>query len=130
MAADQRLAALVRAEEVRARRAALKRHLREGRVSLAYVLRANKRYTQTMPLQQLLLATPNVGPVKTARVLTALKIGPQTPLENISMQRREKLLAWLCDHCPRVPVDEITPEQNRVRLIQLRTTEKAKAASA
>ena len=63
-----------RSVEVRSKRSALKRLMKEGAVSLALALRANNDYVQTMSLRQLLLATPGIGPAKADEALKALTI--------------------------------------------------------
>ena len=99
-----RLERLRLANEIRSRRAALKRHLGGGTISLSWVLRANKGYVQTMRIAALLQATPRIGQTKAQRALKAVGISPTARLRSISMVRREALIKWLSEHYPAVRV--------------------------
>ena len=61
---DQRLRALRQANEIRRRRAALKKELASGRVRIADVLAQPPAYARTAKVQDLLLALPKVGPAR------------------------------------------------------------------
>ena len=66
--------ALRQANEVRSRRAKLKQHLRQGRVRLEEVLAAPGDYLATTEVFDLLVAAPQIGPVKAARLLTMARV--------------------------------------------------------
>ena len=68
----QRMDALARANEIRTRRARLKRELKAGRVAIHGLLLDPPDYLQTAKVFDLLLAVPKYGRVKVNRVLTPL----------------------------------------------------------
>lgn len=100
---EQRDAALRRGNEVREKRAAMKRELRTGAISLAYALRANKWYTENMSVRELLVSVPRLGNRKASKILDELKL-TGCSLQEVSMQRREDLLAFIAEHHPSVNV--------------------------
>jgi hypothetical protein len=92
---DQRLEALARANEVRSRRAALKDALKRGEQDLRDVLAAPPEYLRTAKVLDLLMATPKLGRVKSARVLEQCRISPSKTVGGLSERQRAKLLAYL-----------------------------------
>ena len=72
----QRMEALERANEIRTKRATLKRDLKAGRVSIHVLLLEPPEYVETMKVFDLLLATPKYGRVKVNKVLQLCRISP------------------------------------------------------
>jgi hypothetical protein len=66
----QRLRALRQANEIRSRQAALKKELASGRVRMDDVLAQPPDYARTAKVQDLLLALPQIGPARAARLLS------------------------------------------------------------
>src|SRR5256885_888723 len=72
----QRMDALKRANEIRTRRARLKRDLKAGRVKIHGLLLDPPEYLQTAKVFDLLLAVPKYGRVKVNRILTQCRSSP------------------------------------------------------
>lgn len=98
----QRLAALARANQVRAKRSELKADLRAGRVLLADVLFSDTDWLQSMRVSELLLACPRVGKLKAQRAMQAAWLSPTIPLNRTSLKSCKVLLDWLARTCPKV----------------------------
>ncbi|HLH66149.1 MAG TPA: integration host factor, actinobacterial type [Solirubrobacteraceae bacterium] len=92
---DQRLEALARANDIRSRRAQLKRDLKAGRVSIAELLREPPEYVQTAKVFDLLLAVPKYGRVKATKILSLCRISPSKTLGGLSERQRGELVALL-----------------------------------
>lgn len=95
---EERMANLGRANEIRIARAELKAELKEGVRTLAEVLRADEDFIQTMKLFDLLKAPPGMGKVKANRALIGCRISGGAPVQNVTLSRREELIAWLAAH--------------------------------
>lgn len=91
----QRLDALARANDVRTRKAHLKRDLKAGRVSIRAVLADPPDYLVNAKLFDLLLATPKYGRVKVNKVLTQCRISPSKTVGGMTERQRDELLALL-----------------------------------
>lgn len=98
----QRLDALERANEVRTRRAKLKKDLKGGRVQLVALLADPPAYIETMKVFDLLLAAPKYGRVKVNKVLTQCRISPSKQVGSarpfgggLSERQREELIRLL-----------------------------------
>ena len=89
---DQRLRALRLANEIRSRRAALKRELASGRVRIEDVLARPPAYTKTAKVQDLLLALPKVGPARVARLLSRCRIAPSKTVGGMTERQRGELI--------------------------------------
>src|SRR5436305_12960556 len=72
----QRMDALKRANDIRTRRANLKRDLKAGRVHIHGLLLDPPEYLETAKVCDLLLAVPQSGRVKVNRILTQRRISP------------------------------------------------------
>lgn len=94
----QRLAALERANEVRAYRSTLKTDLRVGRIHLAQALLSDDPELATMRLRDLLRATPGIGTRKADRALRACRFTPTTRLAHVTRRGRVSLLSWIAVH--------------------------------
>ena len=92
---QQRLDALGRANEVRSRRAQLKRDLKAGRVSLAAVLADPPEWADTMRVFDLMRAAPKLGRVKVNKILQQARISPSKMLGGLSERQRGELVGRL-----------------------------------
>jgi hypothetical protein len=88
----QRLDALEKANDVRKRRARLKRDLKAGRKQLAPALLSPPEYILSMKVAELLLATPKLGPVKVGKALHRAKMSPSRTVGALSGSRRRELV--------------------------------------
>src|SRR5260370_5025111 len=66
---DQRMEALKRANDIRVRRARLKKDLKDGRVQIEQILSNPPEYVSTAKGFDMLMAVPQFGRVKAAPVL-------------------------------------------------------------
>src|SRR3990170_1116524 len=89
---EQRLRALRQANEIRSRRAALKKELASGRVRIADVLAQPPACAKTAKVRDLLLAVPKVGPARAARVLSRCRIAPAKTVAGMSERQRRELI--------------------------------------
>ena len=64
---DQRMEALKRANDIRVKRAQLKKDLKSGEVSIDEILRDPPEYVSTAKVFDMLMAVPKFGRVKAAR---------------------------------------------------------------
>jgi hypothetical protein len=71
------MGALRHANEIRRRRAQLKRELASGRARIEDIIAKPPEFARTAKVYDLLLALPKVGPAKAARSLTHCRIAPQ-----------------------------------------------------
>jgi hypothetical protein len=93
--ADQRLAALQTANEVRSRRSALKRDLKAGRQSAAVLLADPPDWLVSMKVVDLLIAVPRWGRGKASKALKLAGVSPQKTLAGLSDRQRDALIAAL-----------------------------------
>ena len=91
----QRMDALNRANEIRTRRARLKRDLKAGRVKIHGLLLSPPEYLQTAKVFDLLLAVPKYGRVKVNRILTHCRISPSKTIGGLSERQRTELVSYL-----------------------------------
>ncbi|MGH2870987.1 MAG: integration host factor, actinobacterial type [Solirubrobacteraceae bacterium] len=91
----QRMEALQRANNIRSRRAQLKRDLKAGRTSIADLLSKPPDYVQTAKVFDLLLAVPKYGRVKVTKILSICRISPSKTLGGLSERQRGELVALL-----------------------------------
>jgi len=66
---DQRMEALKRANDIRVRRARLKKDLKDGHVQIEQILSNPPEYVSTAKVFDMLMAVPKFGRVKAARFL-------------------------------------------------------------
>jgi S13-like protein len=92
---NQRMDALKRANEIRTRRARLKRDLKGGRTQIQGLLLDPPEYLQTAKVFDLLLAVPKYGRVKVNRVLTHCRISPSKTIGGLSERQRNELVSYL-----------------------------------
>src|SRR3954471_21506654 len=91
----QRMDALQRANEIRTRRAQLKRDLKAGRTSIHSLLLNPPEYLETAKVFDMLLAVPKYGRVKVNKILTACRISPSKTIGGLSERQRTELVASL-----------------------------------
>ncbi|HEX8649157.1 MAG TPA: integration host factor, actinobacterial type [Thermoleophilaceae bacterium] len=91
----QRMEALQRANQIRTRRAELKRDLKAGRKQIHPLLLDPPEYLQTAKVFDLLLAVPKYGRVKVNRILTQCRISPSKTIGGLSQRQRTELVSYL-----------------------------------
>ena len=89
---DQRMEALNRANQIRVRRAQLKRELKQGQVSIDAILADPPEYVLTAKVYDMLVAVPRLGRVKVGRLLTQCRISPAKTVGGLSERQRGELL--------------------------------------
>jgi hypothetical protein len=87
--------ALQRANEIRTRRAQLKRELKAGKATIETLLLDPPEYLETAKVFDLLLAVPKYGRVKANRVLTQCRISPSKTIGGLSQRQRNELASYL-----------------------------------
>ncbi len=92
---NQRMDALQRANEIRSRRAQLKRDLKGGRTSIHGLLLDPPEWVETAKVFDMLLAVPKYGRVKANKVLTTCRISPSKTIGGLSQRQRDELIASL-----------------------------------
>jgi hypothetical protein len=96
----QTLRALGQANEVRRRRAALKRGLAAGALTIVDVLADPPAYAATAKVRQLLLALPHLGPVRANRLLLHCQIAEGTTVAGLTDRQRAALSKQLASRTP------------------------------
>jgi hypothetical protein len=91
----QRMEALQRANEIRTKRAALKRDLKAGRASIHALLLEPPDYVETAKVFDMLLAVPKYGRVKVNKVLQLCRISPSKTIGGLSPRQRTELVSML-----------------------------------
>ena len=91
----QRMDALQRANQIRTRRAQLKRDLKAGRVSIQDLLRNPPDYLETAKVFDMLLAVPKYGRVKVNKILVTCRISPSKTIGGLSERQRNELVSLL-----------------------------------
>ena len=91
----QRMEALQRANDIRTRRAQLKRDLKAGRYSIHKLLLDPPEYVETAKVFDMLLAVPKYGRVKVNKVLSTCRISPSKTIGGLSERQRTELVALL-----------------------------------
>ena len=94
----QRMEALQRANNIRSRRAQLKRDLKAGRCSIDALLMQPPEYLETAKVFDMLLAVPKYGRVKVNKILTQCKISPSKTVGGLSERQRRELVAFMRRH--------------------------------
>ncbi len=92
---QQRMDALARANEIRTRRAQLKRDLKGGRISIHDLLLEPPEYIETAKVFDMLLAVPKYGRVKVNKVLLQCRISPSKTIGGLSQRQRTELVSML-----------------------------------
>ena len=89
---DQRMDALKRANDIRVRRAQLKKDLKLGRTQIETVLTDPPDYVVTAKVFDMLLAVPKFGRVKATRFLNQARISQSKTVGGLSERQRAELI--------------------------------------
>jgi hypothetical protein len=89
---DQRMEALKRANDIRVKRAKLKKDLKDGRVRIDQILRNPPEYVETAKVFDILMAVPKFGRVKAARFLNQARISQAKTVGGLSERQRTELV--------------------------------------
>jgi hypothetical protein len=87
--------ALQRANQIRTRRAQLKRDLRAGRASVHQLLLEPPDWVETAKVFDMLLAVPKYGRVKVNKILQQCRISPSKTIGGLSERQRAELVGML-----------------------------------
>ncbi len=87
--------ALARANEIRIKRAQLKRDLKAGRRSIQRLLAQPPDYLETAKVFDMLLAVPKYGRVKVNKILSHCRIAPSKTIGGLSDRQRSELVTML-----------------------------------
>jgi len=88
----QRMAALKRANDVRVKRAQLKKDLKDGKVRIEQILGNPPEYVSTAKVIDILMAVPKFGRVKAARFLNTCRISQSKTVGGLSDRQRAELI--------------------------------------
>lgn len=91
----QRMSALEVANEIRSRRALLKKQLKRREVNVQDVLLDPPEWAETMKVSDLLVAVPKFGRVKTNKVLVQARISPSKSLGGLSPRQRAEIASMV-----------------------------------
>lgn len=89
------MTALARANEIRSRRAQLKRDLKAGRTSIESLLLDPPEYIETAKVFDILLTIPKYGRVKVSKLLSHCRIAPSKTIGGLSERQRRELISLL-----------------------------------
>jgi S13-like protein len=89
---DQRMEALKRANDIRVRRAQLKKDLKSGGAQIQEILRDPPEFVSTAKVFDMLLAVPKFGRVKAARFLNLCRISQSKTVGGLSDRQRAELI--------------------------------------
>jgi hypothetical protein len=92
---NQRMDALARANQIRVKRAQLKRDLKSGRLSIHTLLLKPPEYVETAKVFDMLLAVPKYGRVKVNKILAHCRISPSKTIGGLSERQRSELVSLL-----------------------------------
>jgi hypothetical protein len=89
---DQRMEALKRANDIRVRRAKLKKDLKTGSVRIEQVLSDPPEFVSTAKVFDILMAVPKFGRVKASRFLNQCRISQSKTVGGLSERQRAELI--------------------------------------
>jgi hypothetical protein len=92
---EQRMRALGRANEIRSRRAQLKRDLKAGKVKVESLLHDPPDYVLSAKAFDMILAVPKYGRVKANKILSQCRISPSKTIGGLSARQRGELVSQL-----------------------------------
>ena len=92
---DQRMRALEAANQIRIRRARLKKDLKAGKVQIERLLLDPPDYLESAKVFDLMLAVPKYGRVKVNRILNQCRVSPSKTIGGLSARQRSELVAML-----------------------------------
>jgi hypothetical protein len=95
---DQRMEALKRANDIRVRRAQLKKDLKLGRTRIEEILDDPPQYVETAKVFDMLMAVPKFGRVKASRFLTQCRISQSKTVGGLSERQRAELIGLFNRH--------------------------------
>jgi hypothetical protein len=90
---DQRMEALKRANDIRVRRAQLKKDLKDGRVQIESILLEPPDWVETAKVFDMLMAVPKLGRVKAARLLNSCRVSQSKTVGGLSERQRAELVS-------------------------------------
>jgi hypothetical protein len=85
--------ALKRANDIRVKRAKLKKDLKSGAVSIEQILAKPPEYVSTAKVFDMLMAVPKFGRVKSLRMLNQCRISQSKTVGGLSDRQRQELIA-------------------------------------
>lgn len=91
----QRMGALKNANEIRTKRATLKRDLKAGRASIHDLLLEPPDFIHSMKIFDLMFACPKYGRVKVNKCLQLCRISPSKTIGGMSPRQRTELCSML-----------------------------------
>ena len=89
---DQRMDALARANDIRVRRAKLKKDLKDGNIQIEAILSDPPEYVETAKVFDMLMAVPKFGRVKAGRFLNQCRISQSKTVGGLSERQRAELV--------------------------------------
>ena|SRR5437762_8401527 len=89
---DQRMEALKRANDIRVRRAKLKKDLKTGSVRIEQILSNPPEFVSTAKVFDILMAVPKFGRVKASRFLNQCRISQSKTVGGLSERQRAELI--------------------------------------
>lgn len=92
---DQRLRALQKANDIRTKRAQLKRDLKAGKVKVETLLLDPPEHVLSAKAFDVILAVPKYGRVKVNRILSQCRISPSKTIGGLSERQRAELVSQL-----------------------------------
>jgi hypothetical protein len=92
---SQRMRALQRANEIRSKRAELKRNLKAGKAKIEGLLLDPPDYVLSAKAFDMILAVPKYGRVKANKILTQCRISPSKTIGGLSQRQRTELVSQL-----------------------------------
>jgi|SRR5687767_5599514 hypothetical protein len=92
---DQRMKALRRANDIRTRRAKLKRDLKAGKTQVDGLLLDPPEWVMTAKVFDMILAVPKYGRVKANKILGQCRISPSKTIGGLSQRQRAELVQML-----------------------------------
>jgi len=87
--------ALERANNIRTRRAQLKRDLKAGKAKVESLLLDPPEWVETAKVFDMILAVPKYGRVKANKILTQCRISPSKTIGGLSQRQRAELVQML-----------------------------------
>ena len=92
---DQRMRALEMANEIRSKRAQLKRDLKAGKVKIDELLLDSPEWLHSAKVFDVMLAVPKYGRVKVNRILNQCRISPSKTIGGLSERQRAELVSQM-----------------------------------
>src|SRR5260221_11479824 len=89
---DQRMEALKRANDIRVKRAQLKKDLKSGAMSIEEILREPPEFVSTAKVFDMLMAVPKFGRVNAARLLNQCRISQPNTVGGLSDRHLNELI--------------------------------------